>query len=97
MRIAAIKYLDRRKQHLTDVVRALNLRVAEIKRSPPGDRHPAAPVAKQHFPASGKMHADLVLQHHPARRITWLPSKRLYAGTAKIRLQCLGNSTGCPS
>jgi hypothetical protein len=54
MRIAEIKRLDRRKQRLTDVVRALNLRIAEIKRSPTGDRHPAAPVVEQHFPASSK-------------------------------------------
>jgi len=66
MRIAEIKCPDRRKQRLTDVVRVLNLRVTKIKRSLTGDKHPAASPAEQHFPASNKMHADLVLRHHPA-------------------------------
>ena len=54
MYIAEIKCLDRRKQRLTDVVRVLNLRVAKIKRSLTGDRHPVASRAEQHFPASNK-------------------------------------------
>jgi len=56
----------------------LNLRAAKIKRSPTGDRHPAASFAEQHFPASSKMHADLVLRHHPAG----------YDVTAVLKISC---------
>src|SRR5215468_9993095 len=45
MRVGQFKCFDLRKQHLTDVVRALNLRVAEIKRSSPvpGTQQPRLP------------------------------------------------------
>jgi hypothetical protein len=78
MRIAEIKRLDRRKQRLTDVVRVLNLRVTEIKRSPTGDRHPAASRAEQHFPASNKcmltLYFDTIL--------------RAYDVTAALKIPC---------
>jgi len=54
MRIAEVKWLDHRMQRLTDVARALNLRAAEIKPFPTGDRHPAVPVAEQHLPSIGQ-------------------------------------------
>ena len=54
MHVAEFKCFDRRKQRLTDVVRALNLRAAEIKPFATGDRHPAVPVAEQHLPSIGQ-------------------------------------------
>src|SRR5215510_9637885 len=47
MSIAEVKCLDRRKQRLTDVVQALNLRAAEIKCSPPvtGTQQPRLPTS----------------------------------------------------
>src|SRR5262249_10446678 len=45
MRIVEVKWLDHRMQRLADVVRALNLRAAEIKSYPPvtGTQQPRLP------------------------------------------------------
>jgi hypothetical protein len=77
MRIAEIKCLDRRKQRLTDVVRVLNLRVAKIKRSLTGDRHPVASPAEQHFPASNKCmltsYFDTILRAYDVTAVLNIP------------------------
>jgi len=54
MHIAEIKCRDRRKQRLTDVVRALKLRVAEIKRSPPVTGTQQAPGCRAALPSTGQ-------------------------------------------
>ena len=94
MYIAEIKCLDRRKQRLTDVVRVLNLRVAKIKRSLTGDRHPAASPAERHFPASNKCmltsYFDTILRAYDVTAALKIP-KGSMLDRHDLCFQCLGN------
>ena len=74
-----------------DVVRALNLRIAEIKCFTPVTRDPSAPAADGTHRHPDQIHADLVRRHHPRGFVTWLPSHRVRPGTANMKFAMSDN------